>query len=190
MILIKYLKLKRIVDLIISLIIFIILFCPLIMIFFLIILLNQMNPIFIQKRSGFKKRKIKILKFQTFKKNKITKLGKFLRKFKLDELPQLINVIKGDLAIIGPRPLLISYDNHYNLFQNKRFDVMPGITGLAQIKLKNTGNWKHKFTYDVFYAKNISLKLDLLIICLTFKYLIEIIIGKKDIIEDHTPFIK
>ena len=67
---------------------------------------------------------------------------------------------------------------------------MPGITGLAQIKVKNNSNWKHKFTYDVFYAKNVSLKLDLLIICLTFKYLIDIIFGKKEIIEDHTPFVK
>ena len=153
-------------------------------------MLNQMNPIFVQKRSGYKKRKIKIFKFQTFKNNKITKFGNFLRKFKLDELPQLINVIKGDLALIGPRPLLRSYDNHYNSFQNKRFEVMPGITGLAQIKVKNNSNWKHKFTYDVFYAKNVSLKLDLLIICLTFKYLIDIIFGKKEIIEDHTPFVK
>ena len=117
-------------------------------------------------------------------------MGKFLRKYKIDELPQIINVLKGDLSLIGPRPLLQEYNEHYSSFQNQRFNVMPGITGLSQIKLIKTNNWKHKFTYDVFYAKNICLKLDLLILYLTIKYLIEIIFGKRQIIEDHTPFIQ
>lgn len=188
--LIKYFIFKRIADFLISTFLFVLLLMPLLFIFFLIIILNQINPIFVQKRSGYKKRIIKIFKLKTFKNNKITKFGSILRKFKIDEIPQLINVIKGDLSLIGPRPLLRSYDDHYTLFQNKRFDVMPGITGLSQIKIKNTNNWKHKFTYDVFYARNISLKLDLLIAYLTFKLLIEITIGKKNIIEDHTPFVK
>ncbi len=190
MIYIKYIIIKRIFDFISSLILLVLLLKPLLIIFFFIVIFNQINPFFIQTRSGYKKKVIKIIKFQTFKKNKITNLGKFLRKYKIDELPQLINVFKGDLSLIGPRPLLKEYDDHYNSFQNQRFNVMPGITGLSQIKLNNTSNWKHKFTYDVFYAKNISLKLDLLILYLTFKYLIEIIFGKKHIIEDHTPFIK
>ena len=108
---------------------------------------------------------------------RLTKIGRFLRKYKIDELPQLINVLKGDLSLIGPRPLLKEYDDHYNSFQNQRFNVMPGITGLSQIKLKNTSNWKQKFTYDVFYSKNICLKLDLLVLYLTLKYLIGIIFG-------------
>ena len=190
MICIKYILIKRIFDFMISSLLLVLLFIPLLIIFFLIIIFNQINPFFIQTRSGYKKKVIKIIKFQTFKKNKITNLGKFLRKYKIDELPQLFNVFKGDLSMIGPRPLLKEYDDHYNLFQNQRFNVMPGITGLSQIKLKNTSNWKHKFTYDVFYSRNIGFKLDLLILYLTFKYLIEIIFGKKQIIEDHTPFIQ
>lgn len=188
--LIKYLEIKRIIDICISILLCTILFLPLLLIYFLIILVDQINPIFIQTRSGYHKKIIKIIKFQTFKNKKITKLGIFLRKYKIDELPQFINVIKGDLSLIGPRPLLQEYDKYYNLYENKRFEVMPGITGLSQIKLKSTNNWKHKFTYDVFYARNISFKLDMLILCLTIKLLFEIIIKRKIIIEDHTPFIK
>ncbi len=190
MIYIKYILIKRVFDFIISFLLLVILFIPLLVVFFLIFIFNQINPIFIQTRSGYKKKIIRIIKFQTFKKNKITNLGKFLRKYKIDELPQIINVLKGDLSLIGPRPLLQEYNEHYSSFQNQRFNVMPGITGLSQIKLIKTNNWKHKFTYDVFYAKNICLKLDLLILYLTIKYLIEIIFGKRQIIEDHTPFIQ
>ncbi len=190
MIYIKYILIKRIFDLMISILLLFILLIPLLILFFSIFIFNQINPLFIQTRSGYKKNVIRIIKFQTFKKNKITNLGKFLRKYKIDELPQLINVLKGDLSLIGPRPLLKEYDDHYNSFQNQRFNVMPGITGLSQIKLKNTSNWKQKFTYDVFYSKNICLKLDLLVLYLTLKYLIGIIFGKKQIIEDHIPFIK
>ena len=108
--------------------------------------------------------------------DKATFLGGFLRKYKLDELPQLINILKGDLSLVGPRPLLPSYNEKYNEFQNLRFNVMPGLTGLSQVKLNNTNNWKKKFTYDVFYSKKISFKLDIYIFYLTVLLFINIII--------------
>ncbi len=186
----SYIKQKKILDFIFATISLLILLIPLICIFISIIFLDRINPIFIQERSGFSKINFKLIKFKTFKNGKITKLGGFLRKYKIDELPQIINILKGNLSFIGPRPLLPEYNDHYSKDQSFRFNVMPGITGLSQIKIKRTNNWNQKFTYDTFYAKNICLKLDLLIIYLTFKYLIEIIIGKKKVIEDHTPFVK
>lgn len=158
------------------------------LIYFLIIILDRINPLFFQDRSGYKKRLIKIIKFKTMQNDKATFLGGFLRKYKLDELPQLINILKGDLSLVGPRPLLPSYNEKYNEFQNLRFNVMPGLTGLSQVKLNNTNNWKKKFTYDVFYSKKISFKLDIYIFYLTVLLFINIIFRKKIIIEDHNFF--
>jgi undecaprenyl phosphate N,N'-diacetylbacillosamine 1-phosphate transferase len=93
--------------------------------------------------------------------------GQTVRNLSLDELPQLLNVLKGDISFIGPRPLLIEYLPRYSDFQKQRHSVKSGISGLAQIKGRNNLSWKNRFRYDVFYAKNISLKLDLYIILLT-----------------------
>ncbi len=94
---------------------------------------------------------------------RLTEFGKFLRSSSFDELPQMINVLKGDMSLIGPRPLLVSYLPLYNERQMKRHDVKPGITGWAQINGRNELTWADKFEQDVFYVENISLKLDLII---------------------------
>jgi len=186
----KYIKLKRYIDILISLKLFIILTPLFIIIFFLIIILDRMNPLFFQYRAGYKKKIFKVIKFKTMKNAKVTFLGSILRKYKLDELPQLINILKGDLSLVGPRPLLPAYNDKFNEFQNQRFNVMPGLTGLSQVKLVNTNSWKKKFRYDVFYAKKISLKFDIFILYLTVILFINIVFSKKIIIEDHNPFLK
>lgn len=100
---------------------------------------------------------------------RLTKVGKFLRNSSLDELPQLFNMLVGDMSLVGPRPLLEQYIPLYSINQNKRHNVKPGITGLAQVKGRNILSWKNSLKYDSFYAQNISLLLDLIIIFKTFK---------------------
>ena len=138
----RYIKIKRYLDILISFTFLIFLGPLMFLIYFLIIFFDRINPLFFHDRSGYKKRLIKIIKFKTMQNNKVTFLGSILRKYKLDELPQLINILKGDLSLIGPRPLLPSYNEKYNEFQNLRFNVMPGLTGLSQVKLNNTNKWK------------------------------------------------
>jgi len=99
--------------------------------------------------------------------DRLTNFGIFLRKFSLDELPQLINVIKGDMSLIGPRPLLIEYDNHYSYKQNLRFKVKPGITGLAQVQGRNNLTWEEKFEYDIRYVQQLSFVNDVKILIKT-----------------------
>ena len=108
---------------------------------------------------------------------RVTKIGDFCRKYSLDEIPQLFNILKGDMSLIGPRPLLPQYLQHYSKTQNRRHEVMPGITGWAQINGRNTITWEQKFEYDVYYVDNLSLKLDLKILWLT----IQKVINRKDI---------
>ena len=100
---------------------------------------------------------------------RVTKIGKFLRKTSLDELPTIINIIKGDMSIVGPRPLLKEYLILYDNYQLKRFNVLPGLTGLAQINGRNSISWKQKFKYDVEYVENQSIFLDLIIILKSIK---------------------
>ena len=100
---------------------------------------------------------------------RLTKMGKFVRKTSLDELPQLFNVLKGDMSFIGPRPLLVSYLTLYNDEQKKRHHIKPGITGWAQVNGRNAITWEQKFIFDVFYVNNISFTLDLKIFLLTIK---------------------
>ena len=99
--------------------------------------------------------------------DRLTKIGKFIRKTSLDELPQLINVIKGDMSLIGPRPLLPEYLSLYNDFQKRRHRVKPGITGWAQVNGRNAISWKKKFEYDVWYVENVTFLLDLKILIKT-----------------------
>lgn len=172
---------KPILDLLISLIAFI-LFSP----FFIIITIflyfvNQGKPFFIQKRPGKNCKVFKIIKFKTMsdKKDKngnllpdaerLTTIGKWVRKTSLDEIPQLINVIKGDMSLIGPRPLLTDYVHLYSNFQNRRHEVKPGITGWAQVNGRNAISWDKKFELDVYYVDHLSLKLDIKIVFNTFK---------------------
>lgn len=142
---------------------------------------NQGKPFFFQLRPGLKGKIFKIIKFKTMNdktgvdgrllsdKHRLTKIGKFVRKTSLDEIPQLINVIKGDMSMIGPRPLLPEYLPLYNDVQYRRHEVKPGITGWAQVNGRNAISWEKKFEYDVWYLDHVSLALDLNILFLTLK---------------------
>lgn len=135
--------------------------------------------LFLQERGGFQGRTIRVIKFKTMtdERNKdgellpdsmrTTKFGDFLRKCSLDELPQLVNVILGEMSVIGPRPLVVSYLPLYNERQRRRHDVRPGITGWAQVNGRNAISWEKKFELDVYYVENASLFLDVKIVFLT-----------------------
>jgi len=142
---------------------------------------NNGNPFFIQARPGKQGRLFNIIKFKTMNDKKdaqgnllpdaerLTAIGKFVRKTSLDELPQLINVVKGDMSFVGPRPLLPEYLPLYNEEQKKRHHVKPGITGWAQVNGRNAINWQQKFALDVWYVEHLSFALDLKILFLTVK---------------------
>ena len=145
---------------------------------------NQGKPFFFQARPGLNERIFKIIKFKTMNDKKdaqgnllpdaerLTKIGAFVRKTSLDEIPQLINVLKGDMSLIGPRPLLVQYLPLYNAEQKKRHDVRPGITGWAQVNGRNAISWEQKFAYDVWYVEHCSLLLDLKILLRTIQKVI------------------
>lgn len=140
---------------------------------------NQGKPFFIQERPGKKGKVFRIIKFKTMNDRKdasgkllpdaerLTTIGAFVRKTSLDEIPQLINVLKGDMSFIGPRPLLTHYLHLYNTFQNRRHEVKPGITGWAQVNGRNAISWDKKFAYDVWYVDHISFFLDVKILLKT-----------------------
>lgn len=142
---------------------------------------NQGKPFFFQARPGLNERIFNIIKFKTMndKTNahgnllpdaeRLTPIGAFVRKTSLDEIPQLINVLKGDMSLIGPRPLLPQYLPLYNAYQKRRHEVRPGITGWAQVNGRNAISWKRKFELDVEYVDNLSLMLDLKVFFTTFK---------------------
>lgn len=170
----KYLK--RFFDFTLSLLL-LIFTSPLIIIISIILYITNKGEIFfIQPRPGKNEKIFFIIKFKTMneKKNensellpddeRITRIGKIIRKTSIDELPQLINVLKGDLSLVGPRPLLVDYLPLYNDFQKRRHEVKPGITGWAQINGRNAITWDEKFKLDVYYVENISLNLDLKIL--------------------------
>ena len=139
---------------------------------------------FVQERSGFKMQSFKLIKFQTMvdsavdgfenDMDRITLFGKILRMTSLDEIPQLINVLKGEMSLIGPRPLLLQYNEIYTQEQKQRFDAMPGITGWAQVQGRNKMDWTKRFELDNFYVQNLSFKLDMLILVKTFFQIIKI----------------
>ena len=170
---------KRIVDFLVSFVALIILSPIIFILTFLLMFANDGKPFFLQKRPGKNEKIFTIIKFKTMNDRKdengnllsdierITKVGKFIRNVSLDEILQLINVLKGDMSIVGPRPLLIAYLPLYNKEQAKRHLVKPGITGWAQVNGRNAISWEEKFAYDVWYVKNISFKTDLKIILKT-----------------------
>ena len=172
---------KRILDFLMAIIGFIILLPLFICITILLFIANNGKPFFIQKRPGKDCKVFQIVKFKTMndKKDKdgkllhdslrLTKVGKFVRRTSLDEIPQLLNVIKGEMSIIGPRPLLTDYVHLYNAYQNRRHEVKPGITGWAQVNGRNAISWDKKFELDVYYVSNISFLLDVKILFLTVK---------------------
>jgi putative UDP-galactose phosphate transferase len=140
---------------------------------------NDGKPFFFQLRPGKDGKIFKIIKFKTMTDKKdengnllpdadrLTKIGSFVRKTSLDEIPQLLNVIKGDMSLVGPRPLLPKYLELYNDFQRRRNEVKPGITGWAQVNGRNSISWEKKFEYDVWYVDNVSFLLDIKILILT-----------------------
>jgi putative UDP-galactose phosphate transferase len=140
---------------------------------------NDGKPFFFQLRPGKNGKIFKIIKFKTMTDKKdengnllpdadrLTKIGSFVRKTSLDEIPQLLNVIKGDMSLVGPRPLLPKYLELYNDFQRRRNEVKPGITGWAQVNGRNSISWEKKFEYDVWYVDNVSFLLDIKILILT-----------------------
>tara|TARA_B100001142_G_scaffold264574_1_gene268293 strand:+ start:683 stop:1282 length:600 start_codon:yes stop_codon:yes gene_type:complete len=177
--------LKRCFDLIASLFGIVILF-PIIIFTFLINMIVQGFPIlFYQQRIGENGIPFILIKFRTMSNEKslsaihdisrLTKWGRFLRKTSIDELPALFNVIKGDMSLVGPRPLPLKYLNRFDDYQIKRIEVKPGITGLAQINGRNQLSWEKRFEYDVQYTNNNSFLIDLKII---FKTILLVIRGK------------
>ena len=173
---------KRIFDFLISFI-FLIIALPFIFLSSVFIKLDSSGPIFfVQERIGYKTQKFKIYKLRTMKteafdeqgekirdRDRITRAGKIIRKLSLDELPQFLNVLKGDMSFIGPRPLLPRYLPYYTEEENRRHDVRPGITGLAQVHGRGFLQWEDRFKYDIEYVDNISFILDIKILFLTIK---------------------
>ena len=170
---------KPVLDLIFSLVAFIILLPMFLILILFFAIANNGKPFFFQTRPGKNNRVFKIVKFKTMNDRKdsngnlladeyrLTSIGKFVRKTSLDEIPQLLNVIKGDMSLVGPRPLLIEYLSLYDEDQVRRHEVRPGITGWAQVNGRNAISWQEKFRLDVWYVDHISLLLDIKIICLT-----------------------
>jgi sugar transferase EpsL len=172
---------KRTFDFISSLIGLTILF-PILLVVSILIRINLGSPIiFTQQRPGLNGKPFKIYKFRSMTNEtdnkgellpnhlRMTKFGKLLRKLSLDELPQLFNVIKGDISLVGPRPLLMEYLELYSPEQARRHDVRPGITGWAQVNGRNAISWDEKFEHDVWYVDNQSFLLDLKILFMTVK---------------------
>ncbi len=183
---------KRSFDIVISLLL-IVLSSPILSVFILInLIILRSNPFFIQNRAGFKGEPFKLFKVKTMLDNdnpdyekRIYRYAKILRRYKIDEFPQLINVIIGNMSLVGPRPLLLEYNKIYNSYEIKRLSVIPGITGLAQIKVKNSEEWKKKIKYDIFYVNNRNFCLDLYILIKTFSLLLKIIFLNSKITESH-----
>lgn len=170
---------KRILDLILSLAGFIILLPIFLFLTIFLAIANNGKPFFFQQRPGKNNKAFKVVKFRTMNDKKdsngdlltdrerLTSVGRFVRKTSLDEIPQLLNVIKGDMSLVGPRPLLTEYLPLYDNEQARRHEVRPGITGWAQVNGRNAISWQEKFRLDVWYVDHISLVLDIKIICLT-----------------------
>lgn len=172
---------KHIIDFILALIGLIILSPIFLVVWICLLIANDGKPFFFQLRPGKHAKLFHIVKFKTMNDRKdangvlladhlrLTKIGSFVRKTSLDELPQLINVLKGDMSLIGPRPLLPEYLPLYSKAQSRRHEVKPGITGWAQVNGRNAINWDEKFQLDVWYVDHLSFNLDFKIIMLTLK---------------------
>ncbi len=183
---------KKVFDFLIASILLILFFPLLVFISLTLILVNKGTPFFIQKRPGINEKPFLLIKFKTmidvseFNENyknfddgkldivRITKLGRFLRATSLDELPELINVLMGQMSLIGPRPLLLEYLNIYSDHHKRRHDVLPGITGLAQVRGRNSLSWKNKLDLDIKYIDHLSFLNDIKILFLTFMTVLKI----------------
>jgi undecaprenyl phosphate N,N'-diacetylbacillosamine 1-phosphate transferase len=179
------LYLKRFIDFNLALIALIVFSPFLLFIIILQIFFNGFPLFFIQERVGKDENIFKLIKFRTMNNNKdkygslltdnqrLTWFGNFLRKTSIDEIPSLINILKGDMSVVGPRPFLVDYLQLYNKVQKQRHVIRPGLSGLAQIKGRNKLSWSHKFRYDIFYIKKINLLFDIYIILKTFIYIFQ-----------------
>jgi lipopolysaccharide/colanic/teichoic acid biosynthesis glycosyltransferase len=176
---------KPLADILVAFVVFIVLSPVFVVVVLLLAFANSGKPFFFQLRPGKKGRIFKVIKFKTMNDRKdekgellpdavrLTPIGAFVRKTSLDEIPQLLNVIKGDMSIVGPRPLLVEYLPLYSDVQKRRHDVKPGITGWAQVNGRNTISWKQKFEYDVWYVENVSFLLDFRILRMTVRNVIK-----------------
>ncbi|UII23888.1 sugar transferase [Fulvivirga ligni] len=172
---------KRIADFGVSFLGFLVILPVFLFVTILLAVANKGSAFFTQPRPGYKGRIFKVIKFKTMTderdehgellpdEKRLTKIGSFVRKTSLDEIPQLLNVIKGDMSFVGPRPLLVEYLELYNEEQAKRHHVRPGITGWAQVNGRNAISWEEKFNFDVWYVKHQSFLLDIKILLLTVK---------------------
>ena len=173
---------KRVIDFTLSLIALLVIWPILLIIYIWLTIANKgAGALFYQERPGLHGKIFKVIKFKTMTDehdaegnllpdaDRLTKVGRFVRSTSIDELPQLINVLKGDMALIGPRPLRVYYLPLYNKEQMKRHDVRPGITGWAQVNGRNNISWTEKFKLDVWYVDHLTMWLDLKIIFLTIK---------------------
>lgn len=170
---------KRLFDIVVSLILLVVIW-PVILILALIVWLKMGWPvIFTQNRPGYQGKIFKLFKFRSMRNafdrngkplpdaDRLTRLGKFMRSTSLDELPELINVIRGEMSLVGPRPLLTAYLDRYSPEQARRHDVLPGITGWAQVNGRNALSWEDKFKLDVWYVDHQSFWLDIKILLMT-----------------------
>jgi lipopolysaccharide/colanic/teichoic acid biosynthesis glycosyltransferase len=171
---------KLILDKLLSIIILICLSPLFLIIILLLFFFNKKNVFFVQKRPGKNEKIFNLIKFKTMTdetdingkllpdKQRLTKIGNFIRSTSIDEIPQILNVLKGDMSFIGPRPLLVRYLPLYDETQKRRHNIKPGITGWAQINGRNAISWEEKFKFDVWYVENFSFLLDIKIFWLTF----------------------
>ncbi len=167
---------KSLIDLVISSIVFIILLPVFLITMLLLFIFNSRSVFFLQPRPGKNGKIFKIVKFKTMTDEKdafgnllpdaerLTLIGRLIRRTSVDEIPQLLNVIKGDMSLVGPRPLLIEYLPLYSKAQNRRHEAKPGITGWAQVNGRNAISWEQKFNYDVWYVDHINFALDMKIL--------------------------
>jgi len=177
--------LKRVIDFLIALIGLVLLSPVFIVVMVLLYFANQGKPFFLQARPGLNEKIFNIIKFKTMNDKKdgqgnylpdserLTRIGSFIRQTSLDELPQLINVLKGDMALIGPRPLLPQYLSLYNESQKRRHNIRPGITGWAQVNGRNAISWTMKFELDIWYIDHVSFATDCKVMFLTLKKVIK-----------------
>lgn len=189
---------KRVLDFILSLLSLIVLFPLLLLLTIVGSFAMKGNPFFLQKRPGKNEKIFSLIKFRSMDNRKdqngdmlpdyirLNKYGRFLRATSMDELPELINILKGDMSIVGPRPLAVSYLPYYNETEKKRHTVLPGLTGLAQINGRNAVNWPERFAYDIEYVDNVSFRMDVTII---FRTILKVL-KKSDVSVRGTTNIK
>ncbi|WP_320052904.1 sugar transferase [uncultured Acetobacteroides sp.] len=181
---------KRLLDIVVSVLVLLLSLVVTIPVTLCLLIANNGTSFFFQMRPGKYEKLFKIIKFKTMNDKKdrwgnllpdelrLTTIGKIVRKLSIDELPQLINVLKGDMSLIGPRPLLVEYLSFYTIEEKKRHEIRPGITGLSQISGRNNLCWNDRLALDVYYVENCNLKLDLYIL---FKTIVNVI-KRKDVV--------